>query len=163
VLRRTASQEQKTVIATLYQAGNGIYDLFDKVLVLAEGREIYYGPRVSAKNYFEEMGFICAPGANVADFLTSVAVHTERQIVKGLENSVPKTAAEFEDAYKQSRTFEQMLKEIQSTPEQSLAKEAEALIEVTNQEQNRRFTALSRNDTTYTVSLRRQIMSCTKR
>jgi ATP-binding cassette subfamily G (WHITE) protein 2 (SNQ2) len=163
VLRRTASQEKKTVIATLYQAGNGIYDLFDKVLVLAEGRQIYYGPRAAAKNYFEDMGFICAPGANIADFLTSVAVHTERQIVKALENSVPRTAAEFEHAYKQSGTFEQMLQEIQSTPEQSLAKEAEALVEVTNQEKNRRFTVLSRNGTTYTVSLRRQIMSCTKR
>ncbi|KAH1295275.1 hypothetical protein KXX11_008424, partial [Aspergillus fumigatus] len=29
-------------IVTLYQAGNGIYDLFDKVLVLDEGKQIYY-------------------------------------------------------------------------------------------------------------------------
>ena len=27
-------------IVTLYQAGNGIYDLFDKVLVLDEGKQV---------------------------------------------------------------------------------------------------------------------------
>ena len=36
-------------IVTLYQAGNGIYDLFDKVLVLDEGKEIYYGPMQQAR------------------------------------------------------------------------------------------------------------------
>jgi ATP-binding cassette subfamily G (WHITE) protein 2 (SNQ2) len=163
VLRQTADQKKKTVIATLYQAGNGIYGLFDKILVLAEGREIYYGPRATAQKYFEDMGFVCSPGANVADFLTSVAVHTERQIAKGFENSVPRTAEDFEIAYKQGETFQQMLQEIESIPKQALAEEAEVLKEVTNQERNRQFSAFSRSNSTYTVSLRRQIMSCTKR
>ena len=35
------------------QAGNHVYDLFDRVLVLAEGQCIYYGPRSTAKSYFE--------------------------------------------------------------------------------------------------------------
>ena len=59
-----------TTIVTLYQAGNGIYDQFDKILVLENGEQIYYGPRESARPFFEDLGFICADGANVADFLT---------------------------------------------------------------------------------------------
>lgn len=35
---------------TLYQAGNGIYEHFDKVLVLDEGKQIYYGPWQNAVN-----------------------------------------------------------------------------------------------------------------
>lgn len=73
-----------TDILLTQQAGNGIYDLFDRVLVLAEGQCIYYGPRKLARGYFEgksgfthlsyrcsvrilDLGFICADGANVAD------------------------------------------------------------------------------------------------
>ncbi|CAI4214022.1 unnamed protein product [Parascedosporium putredinis] len=74
-LREQADRNGRTVVATMYQAGNGIYDKFDKVLVLAEGRVIYYGPRVLAKSYFENLGF---------------------------EGRVPTTPAEFEAVYKRS-------------------------------------------------------------
>jgi ABC-type multidrug transport system ATPase subunit len=37
-----------TTITTPYQAGNGIFEQFDKVLVLGEGKQIYYGPREGA-------------------------------------------------------------------------------------------------------------------
>ncbi|GKU09890.1 unnamed protein product, partial [Fusarium langsethiae] len=95
VLRKHADEQQRTIIATLYQAGNGIYDQFDKVLVLADGHEIYYGPTVEARQYFEQMGFKCPPGANIADFLTSVTVDTEREIIPGYEATVPRTAHDF--------------------------------------------------------------------
>lgn len=54
-----------TTIVTLYQAGNGIYNLFDKVLVLDEGKQIYYGPAASAKPFMEDLGFVYSDGANV--------------------------------------------------------------------------------------------------
>ena len=43
---------KKTTIATLYQASNSIYALFDKVLLLDEGRCIYFGPTELAQSYF---------------------------------------------------------------------------------------------------------------
>lgn len=46
-------------ILTLYQAGNGIYKLFDKVLVIDEGKEIYYGPMKDAQPFMEGLGFVC--------------------------------------------------------------------------------------------------------
>ncbi|KAL2012450.1 hypothetical protein VTN00DRAFT_5168 [Thermoascus crustaceus] len=79
-------------IVTLYQAGNGIYDLFDKVLVLDEGKQIYYGPMKEARPFMESLGFACMDGANVADYLTGVMVPTERQIRKGYENTFPRNA-----------------------------------------------------------------------
>lgn len=54
-----------STIVTLYQAGNGIYNLFDKVLVIDEGKEIYYGPMKQARPFMEELGFVCRDGANV--------------------------------------------------------------------------------------------------
>ncbi|KAJ3938646.1 uncharacterized protein N0V96_011376 [Colletotrichum fioriniae] len=123
VLRKMADGEHKSIVATLYQAGNGIYDLFDKVLVLAEGREIYYGPTTEAKQYFEDMGFECTPGANVSDFLTSVSVPTERQIRPGYEDKIPTSPADFEDVYKTSALFERMAQQMNVLSEKSLSNE----------------------------------------
>ncbi|CEG82450.1 hypothetical protein RMATCC62417_16519 [Rhizopus microsporus] len=50
---------KKTTIATLYQASNNIFTLFDKVMVLDEGRCIYFGPTDLAQPYFEALGFHC--------------------------------------------------------------------------------------------------------
>lgn len=33
------------------QAGEGIYDQFDKVLLIDEGREVYFGPTSEARAY----------------------------------------------------------------------------------------------------------------
>ena len=71
-------------IVTLYQAGNAIFDLFDKVLVLDHGKQIYYGPAKQAKAFMEDLGFQYTPGANVADFLASVTVPTERKVRDGV-------------------------------------------------------------------------------
>jgi ABC-type multidrug transport system ATPase subunit len=57
-----------STIVTLYQAGNGIYNLFDKVLVLDEGKQIYYGPAADAKPFMEDLGFVYTDGANVGQF-----------------------------------------------------------------------------------------------
>lgn len=72
VIRTLCDIEHNAAVITLYQAGNGIYDCFDKVTVIAEGRVIYYGPREQARGYFEDLGFVHPDGGNTADFLTSV-------------------------------------------------------------------------------------------
>lgn len=150
-------------MATLYQAGNGIYSQFDKVLVLAEGHEIYYGPAAAAKQYFEGMGFKCAPGANIADFLTSVAVHTERETLPGFSNRVPNTPKEFETAYKASTIYAEMLHQIKSQNQQDLAAEVETLRTTWASEKSRSIDAFSRTGSPYHVSFARQVLICTKR
>ncbi|RAH44570.1 ATP-binding cassette transporter [Aspergillus brunneoviolaceus CBS 621.78] len=79
-LRYMTTELGLATIVTLYQAGNGIYDLIDKVLVLDEGKQIFYGPRVEARPFMENLGFVCRPGANIGDYLTGLTVPTERLI-----------------------------------------------------------------------------------
>ncbi|KAH8653120.1 putative Brefeldin A resistance protein [Tricladium varicosporioides] len=95
-------------IITLYQAGNGIYNLFDKVLVIDEGKQLYYGPMKEARPFMEEHGFVCDDGANVADFLTGVTVPSERKIRPECEKSFPRTAADIRTAYEKSSIKEKM-------------------------------------------------------
>ncbi|KAG5983903.1 hypothetical protein E4U55_006815 [Claviceps digitariae] len=95
-------------IVTLYQAGNGIYNLFDKVLVLDQGMQIYYGPMSQARPFMEQLGFICDEGANVADFLTGVTVPTERKVCKEKQFTFPRDAASIRQVYEQTDIFENM-------------------------------------------------------
>ncbi|KAJ4220323.1 hypothetical protein NW757_014522 [Fusarium falciforme] len=109
-----------TTIVTLYQAGNGIYDQFDKVLVLDEGKQVYYGPREEAVPFMQDLGFLKQSGSNSADFLTGVTVPTERIIAPGFEESFPRTAADLLAAYAASPIKPRMLAECReyvSSPE----------------------------------------------
>ncbi|KAF4537636.1 ABC multidrug transporter [Lasiodiplodia theobromae] len=160
VLRRTAQEQKKSIVATFYQTGNGLYDQFDKVLVLCEGRTIYYGPRALAKSYFEDMGFVCPSGGAVADFLTAVPVHTERVIRSGFENKVPNTAEEFESRYYKSAIWQAM---DQGTVDyNSLSYEIDNLRDVMALERQR-SSLLRKMQSVYTVSLMHQVWACTIR
>ena len=55
-MRARADILHDTVAVSLYQAGNGIFDQFDKILVIAEAQVIYYGRRSDVRGYFEDMG-----------------------------------------------------------------------------------------------------------
>lgn len=100
-----------TTIATFYQAGNGIFEQFDKVLVLDEGQQLFYGRREDAVPFMEEVGFYCDPAANKADFLTGVTVATERTIKPGYEDRFPRSASEIRAAYERSAIRSIMLAE----------------------------------------------------
>jgi ABC-type multidrug transport system ATPase subunit len=107
-------------IVTLYQAGNGIYNLFDKVLLIDEGKQLYYGPMKQARSFMEELGFMCNEGANVADFMTGVTVPTERKVREGF--SYPRTGDEIRAAYEKSPIHAAMVAEY-DYPTTDIAKE----------------------------------------
>lgn len=100
-----------STIVTLYQAGNGIYNLFDKVLVLDEGKEIFYGPAAEARPFMEELGFLCEPGANIADYLTGVTIPSERKIQPEKHAMFPRTAVAIRERYEASAVCPQMMTE----------------------------------------------------
>lgn len=113
---------KRTTVATLYQASNSIFALFDKILLLDEGYCIYFGPTEQAKAYFEELGFYCPPRKSIPDFLTGLCNPLEREIKPGYENLVPLHAQEFQERYLQSKIHQEMMAELQAYEEQ-IAKE----------------------------------------
>lgn len=111
-LRSITNEFETSTIVTLYQAGNDIYNLFDKVLVIDEGKQIFYGPRSEARPFMESFGFVCDDGANVSDFLTGVTVPSERKIRPGWETRFPRNGSELRDAYYASQTKPAMDQEL---------------------------------------------------
>lgn len=87
--------------------------VFDKVTVLYEGRQIYFGRTNEAKKFFTDMGFDCPERQTTADFLTSLTSPSERTVKKGYEGKVPRTPDEFAAAWKNSEAHANLMKEIE--------------------------------------------------
>ena len=71
-LRSLTNMAHISTAVALYQAGESLYDLFDKVLLIDEGRCLYYGPTEAAATYFEDLGFVRPTRWTTADFVSFV-------------------------------------------------------------------------------------------
>lgn len=101
-----------TAVVAIYQAPQSAYDIFDKVIVLYEGRQIYFGPCTEAQAYFENLGFDCPDRQTTADFLTSMTSPLERVVRKGFENKVPCTPDDFAKVWKASQERAALVQEV---------------------------------------------------
>lgn len=113
-LRIMTDISNRTTLVTLYQAGEGIFELMDKVMVIDDGRCIFQGKANEARQYFIDLGFQSPDRQTTADFLTAVTDPNERKFRPGKEASTPKTPEELERAYRSSRFYTQTQNEIQA-------------------------------------------------
>lgn len=72
-----------TTFVSLYQASENIYKQFDKVLVIDDGHQVYFGPANQARGYFEGLGFKEKPRQTSPDFLTGCTDEFEREYAEG--------------------------------------------------------------------------------
>lgn len=95
-----------TTIVSIYQAGEKLYEVFDKVCLIYEGRMVYFGPADQAREYFIDMGYEPANRQTTADFLVAVTDPLGRKQRKDYDPSVhgplPQTPAAFESYYRNS-------------------------------------------------------------
>lgn len=103
-----------TSIVSIYQCSQRAFDLFDTVILMYEGRQIYFGNTQAAKGFFERQGWLCPARQTVADFLTSLTSPSERTARPGWENKVPRTPEEFEKKWKASVEYAELRDDIKS-------------------------------------------------
>ena len=78
-LRRLAHKQGKTIIMTIHQPNSEIYQLFDHLTLLLEGKVIYQGDSDFALRYFvQNFNLYCPAFTNPADYLVSV-IHAGRE------------------------------------------------------------------------------------
>ncbi|KAF5667190.1 atpase [Fusarium heterosporum] len=116
VLRTQADVLGISSCVAIYQAPQSAYNLFDKVIVLYEGRQIYFGRTDEAQAYFEGLGFICPEQQSTADFLTSMTNPAERIVRPGA--NTPRTSDEFAKAWKDSQQHSRLIDDIDYYMEQ---------------------------------------------
>jgi ATP-binding cassette subfamily G (WHITE) protein 2 (SNQ2) len=91
-LRVLTNIYKMSTFVSLYQASENIYQQFDKVLVIDEGRQVYFGPAKEARAYFESLGFLEKPRQTTPDYLTGCTDEFEREFKPG------RTAADTPDS-----------------------------------------------------------------
>ncbi|KAJ7741755.1 ABC-2 type transporter-domain-containing protein [Mycena maculata] len=160
-LRLSTQVSGSTCAVAIYQASQDAYDLFDKVIVLYEGRQIYYGPTDRAREFWTTRGFVCPPRQTTGDFLTSLTNPAERIIAEGFEDRVPRTSDEFARVWQESAEYQVLLREIEAyNAEYPLGGEALTKFRTARQlQQSKSISAKS----PYTISVRRQIALCMER
>lgn len=113
-LRLSTELTGATAFIAIYQSPQAAYDLFDKALVLYEGRSIFFGKAIAAKKFFVDMGFFCPERQTTPDFLTSLTSPKERRAREGFENKVPRTPDEFEARWKASQEYKRLINDIEA-------------------------------------------------
>ncbi|KAI0649902.1 pleiotropic drug resistance ABC transporter [Trametes meyenii] len=101
-LRIATDIARQSTIVAIYQAGESLYEHFDKVCVIYEGKQVYFGPADRARQYFIDMGYEPANRQTTADFLVAVTDPNGRIVRKGFEQRVPRTATEFAEYFRRS-------------------------------------------------------------
>ncbi len=157
-LRIITDLSKRTTIATLYQVSESIYDLFDRVAVIDEGRCIYFGPRDQARQYFVDLGYLAPPRQTTADFVTAVTDPNQMQFREGCERSTPRSAEERERAWKESalhaklvEEYEQYIRDVESSD----ASEGKAVKSTVRHAKNKGV----RKGSVYTVPFQKQIQA----
>jgi ATP-binding cassette, subfamily G (WHITE), member 2, SNQ2 len=105
-LRVLTNVYEMTTFASLYQASDNLYQYFDKVLILENGYELYFGPASSARPYFEDLGYTHAPGQSTVEFLADCADH--RLKIRSVHDGPESLAKSFQASQMYSKLVRQM-------------------------------------------------------
>lgn len=155
-LKTQADISNTSATVAIYQCSQDAYDLFNKVCVLDDGYQIYYGPADKAKKYFEDMGYVCPSRQTTADFLTSVTSPSERTLNKDMLKKgihIPQTPKEMNDYWIKSPNYKELMKEV----DQRLLNDDEASREAIKEAHIAKQSKRARPSSPYTVSYMMQV------
>ena len=152
-LRTLTNMAKISTSVALYQAGEQLYELFDKVVLIHEGKCLYYGPANQAAAHFEGLGFFKPSRWTTADFLTSVTDVHERKVREGWEHRIPRSTEQFAQAYAKSEICQANLRDVQEFERQVEQERLERVAEA----------AKSKQKNNYILPFHKQIIACTQR
>ncbi|MQM18092.1 hypothetical protein Taro_051077, partial [Colocasia esculenta] len=98
-------QMDATLLMSLLQPPPETFELFDDLILLAEGHLVYQGPRIHVLEFFESLGFKLPPRKGIADFLQEVTSRKD-QAQYWSDNSVPHVfipVSRIAEAFKKSK------------------------------------------------------------
>lgn len=81
-LHRLARTQNKTIIMTIHQPNSEIFNLFDRLFFLIEGKCVYQGPASQTVDYFDKIGFTCPEFSNPPDYIMSIMHHESKTNVQ---------------------------------------------------------------------------------
>lgn len=112
-LRIQTDMYKTATFVSLYQASENIYNLFDKVMVIDNGRQVYFGPTSQARSYFEGLGFASRPRQTTPDYITGCTDEFEREYRPGRsDHNAPHDAETLQEAFQRSELQQALTSEL---------------------------------------------------
>ncbi|KAN0061301.1 ATP-binding cassette transporter snq2 [Thecaphora frezii] len=162
-LRIATDVSNITTIASIYQAGEGLTQLFDKVLVINEGQQVYFGPTSEAAEYFHEMGFQRYNRQTTADFLVACTDVNGREVREGYEARAPRTAEEMAHYWRESKQGQANRREVEEYLAQQKATHTAETVKHYKAVAREDKAKHTRNGSAYILSLPMQVRLAIKR
>lgn len=113
MLRKLSRNVGMCNAVSVYQASEAMYQsCFDKVLLLYQGRMIFFGPVLRAKPYFESLGFEHLHRQTTPEFLTAITSPNERRIRPDYTGPLYLDPDSLSAAFKSSDVYAELLEDI---------------------------------------------------
>ncbi|KAE8410787.1 ABC-2 type transporter-domain-containing protein [Aspergillus pseudocaelatus] len=98
-LKRLTIKSNSSTLVALKQLPEEAYHYFDKVLMIDEGRCVFFGSTRDAVPYFERLGFSCPRRWTSSDFLNSISHPYIRITQPDCNRRAPQSAKQLYEAY----------------------------------------------------------------
>ncbi|KAG5864080.1 hypothetical protein JTB14_000261 [Gonioctena quinquepunctata] len=102
-LCKKLAQEGRTVIATIHQPSALLFEMFDKLYALSEGKCIYDGSTANLVNFLGNQNLQCPPYHNPADYLMEVAMREHGADINSLAEAAKTTQSSMSIEYSCSK------------------------------------------------------------
>lgn len=112
---KSMAMKGKTIICTIHQPSSEVYAMFDKILLMAEGRVVFLGSPVEANIFFTKLDAACPSNHNPADFYIQLLA-----IVPTQEDDCRQKIQNICDAYESSEYAQRLYKELGQYKENKL-------------------------------------------
>ncbi|CEF66619.1 ATP-binding cassette sub-family G member 2 [Strongyloides ratti] len=81
VLKKLASKNRMTIVVTIHQPSSQVFEMFDKILFMAEGRVGYFGTISGGINFWKNIGLPVPPNFNPSDhFINTLAIKKKQEL-----------------------------------------------------------------------------------
>ncbi|XP_063678745.1 protein white-like [Bolinopsis microptera] len=98
-----------TILCTIHQPSSVLYDFFDKVCLLSEGKIAFFGSHTDALTHFEEAGYSCPPYHCPADhFIYTLAIKSDDEV------KCRERCADIVQSYERSKFYKKVITDIES-------------------------------------------------
>lgn len=106
----------RTAVCTIHQPNSDIFNHFHKLMLIANGKTIYFNEAKNAKDYFASIGHVCPPLSNPADFYIDILS------LKNVENTFETEAELHEEVNKSKENYSQLIDKLAIEYQRSVLK-----------------------------------------
>lgn len=111
--RRKAREQQLTVMMVMQQPSPELVDMFDSVLLLADGHILFHGPLNAAIPHFRTLGLSCPIDVPLAEFLLDIGSIRQLQYQVGSKQS-PGVPVDLAAAFRRSNAYNRFVGRLKS-------------------------------------------------